>query len=397
MQLKSRHALVVFLAGVTASAQTPVPQRAPEAKAIAELPVPLRNFCETHFAGLTQSLTKGACLLGAITHKEMGRDKALNECRKVHQTQTSTDLACQIGVAIATIAAAGTEGPILDRFKKCTAYFPLQSELDHYLRESCVFGVFLAHDAKMAILPKGKIDLCERFSKEKSFLGPCGVGVSLTLDNTAVNSIPTDAQSHVCLRHFDQQAFHQGYRACMNARALTLQGPIRAKSIARDCKALTAGRDGTEHASCIVGGSIVQNLQRAPDGRNPRFEKCGDGKVNWMNRDYLMCLTAASLLDFGDQREARASCKSLFPGRRSRLRNECADALAQLAVKEKAPQAKTKVIQPVNDPDGTADEVWPEAPDNATETADTPGDDDASETPPDQTGPVDSARTPASD
>ncbi|MCM2281631.1 MAG: hypothetical protein NDI61_07270, partial [Bdellovibrionaceae bacterium] len=151
----------------------------------------------------------------------------------------------------------------------------------------------------------------------------------------------------------------------------------KASSLPSACSNLTSGKnDDVERAACVVGGSIWHNLAKTPNGANLRFRHCGDRKVNWTEKEFLACLTAAALLDLTSEPEARQSCKLIFSagGRRNKntRRNDCFRAVESLAERGVPPAPTTVSALPVLPPlktDVDDPDLWPEAPDTPEEEA----------------------------
>jgi hypothetical protein len=311
----------------TAAAQWEAPTRIPTAESMKQIDPALVKQCELHYSAMTQKISKTACQLGLLLHKESGAATARTECGKTNQTKSPAERACLVGVTIADDTANNRQN-YATRLKLCQDHYPLHSELDAYLQESCLIGVYLAFDDGVAPGKKPKLDLCSKFSSEKSFLGPCGAGLGLAFASVSSETVSMSEHNRLCTRYFDHKVFHQGYRACLNAHALSLTWDGRVSRIARDCGALTSAKhDDIETAACVVGANIHSNLSRGKSGENTRFQTCGENKVSWTDRNYLVCLTAASLIDFSSLKEARNACKDIFPGRRNKRRGECSRAV----------------------------------------------------------------------
>ncbi len=84
----------------------------------------------------------------------------------------------------------------------------------------------------------------------------------------------------------------------------------------------------TERAACMVGINIFRHIEKHDD-LNKRFQKCGDTKVSYQDRDFLSCLTAASLIDLSDKGAAAAGCKDVYKNAKSKGRGSCLESIAQ--------------------------------------------------------------------
>ncbi len=323
-----------------------------------------RKNCENHFPGFSQATTRQSCTLGLVLHQEKNRDGGLAECTKQVQKISSASQACKIGVSIADEMAKSQDN-FTPRLKLCQTHYPIRTEADTYLQESCLFGVYLAHENAGSPLKKPKLALCEQISKDGAFLGPCGTGLSLAAESSIPMQAASADQQRACNKYFDHTAFHQGYRACLNSRALSLEWDGKSSALAKQCRKLSSSKNGdTEAAACVIGGNLLRHVKVAPTYDNPRFKHCGDSKVRWNDRDFLVCLTAASFLDLGSLQEARNSCKEVFGGRRNRYRDDCFRAVESLntqkiiALPQATPTPATKAEAKSEDAD-----LWPESPD----------------------------------
>ncbi len=383
--LRRRFLLLPFLAtaSIAANAQTEPPKRALDAKTVAAIDPGARRHCDSHFPASVQGLSKTSCYLGLVLFRESAQERdqaegraerAFSQCAALTQTKTRSLLACRLGVQIADDGARKRD-TFSARMKLCQDHYPLHTETDAFLQESCWVGATLAFESKEPT-KKPRLALCSDFSIERAFIGPCAVGLSLAAETVSPSQgAGTAEQNRLCARYFDQRQFQQGYRGCVNARALALEWNRKAASLPGACSALTAGKnDDVERAACVVGGSIWHNLAKGPGGANPRFGHCGEKKVNWTERDALACLTAAALLDLGGEAEARRSCQLIFAGSRrhkNTRREECYRAVATLADRgvPAAPATAAGALPKLAPLKTDADEpdLWPEAPDTPEE------------------------------
>ena len=354
----------VFTVNIVVHAQVPRPTRVLDKKELDQIDSDLRKHCENHFPAISQRTSKTSCYLGLALHKEKKLAAALTECTKLTSAHSGPEQACRIGVLIAE-DVANKQDNFTPRLKLCQNHYPVRIEADTYLQESCLIGVYLAHEFKGTPTKKPKLALCEQISKDGAFIGPCGAGLSLASEPGLPSLNTTSDLNRVCNQYFDQAAFHQGYRACLNARALLLEWDGKPSSIARQCRKLSSSKHGdAEAAACVIGGNLLRHVRLAPMHDNPRFKNCGQNKVRWSERDYMVCLTAASLLDLGSTKEARGTCGDVFGGRRSSYRNECLRAVDTLSTQAVAALPSTSPT-PMNKADAKSEDadLWPESPD----------------------------------
>lgn len=280
----------------------------------------IKQACSTHFASPTQSSGKTACVFGATQLQKDGREKAITACKERHVFARRDDLSCRVGIGLAEELA---RSPELDKKKltTCQELYPVVTALDAYFQEACLAGAYA-----IGTYTKADVSLCQGLSNDRSFVGPCASGLSATLTGEDTKGSFAE-QNKLCLQYFDKTQFHTGYRACLNSRALLLISENNKTSVIKQCDLFTSNnKSETERAACIVGASISKSIA---DGKTlpTRFQTCGDGKVSYQDRDYLACLTAASLLDFMDKSKARGACKTVFDSRKNKSRGQCANYL----------------------------------------------------------------------
>jgi hypothetical protein len=142
------------------------------------------------------------------------------------------------------------------------------------------------------------------------------------------NPAAPSQQNRLCEQYFDHRRFHLTYRACLNARSISIDG-LKTDGIIKNCANVMSNNDNdNERAACVVGLSIHRALTRGEDV-SKRFQKCGDTKVNYQERDVLACLTAASLRDFADRGPAENACRDVFKSGKSSSRSNCQNSVAQ--------------------------------------------------------------------
>lgn len=284
----------------------------------------LKKNCDLHFPGLLQSGLRPACAAGGNSYFTAGKSMGQTECRLTYGLDPRQVMACFIGVSIAEDLALKKDD-FSRKYQACASYYPNHTELDLYLLESCLTGIHLPRATGREV----SADLCEQISSERAYLGPCNVGLTLIPEaGKAVLSDSVSQQNKICEQYFDHKQFHLGYRACLNARALGVKWSGQSRDILKDCSSILSDkRSESERAACVVGLSIYQSLLKTQKP-SERYSKCGENsKVSYEERDYLACLTAASLLDFAPKKEAAADCKEIFSDKKSKSRNGCTASL----------------------------------------------------------------------
>ena len=303
-----------------------------------------KRVCDAHYPSRLQSDVRAACAAGAQALARWGRKTAQTQCRLAYGATSRTTMACLIGGAVGEDLAANA-ADYEARRASCAGQYPAHTEVDLYLQESCLTGVYMRR-----ILGATDARQCREITPERSFLGPCEAGANLIGDapasaavssgtaaatKTVADAAPTaelnpNSHNRLCERYFDHRQLHLGYRACLNARGVSAAGSKgRSADVLSACDQLVSdAKNDLERAACVVGASIYRNLASGLP-TNPRFEKCGSAKVSYQDRDSLPCLVAASFLDFGDKKDAEKGCKSLFVGKRSASKGECDRAVSQ--------------------------------------------------------------------
>lgn len=317
---------VPTVAAPAESAAAPVPTAAiastidPEAKRI----------CDRFYPSRLQSGVRAACALGAQTLARSARRPAQIKCRLEYGASPSATMACFVGTSVAEAVAAKSGQPEAHR-RTCAAQYPAHTEIDSFLQESCLAGLYLPQ-----MLGRSDTNACRELSPERSFRGPCETGLSLALkpfpdekDASSTGEPSPNAHSRLCDQYFDHRQLHQGYRACLSARGLALRDVAHLSDAISACEqVISDAKNDLEKAACMVGlGFAKSGLTGAP--ANPRFEKCGRGKVSYSERNTLACLAAATLLDFGDRGVAEKGCRLVFTSAKTSSREDCARATAQ--------------------------------------------------------------------
>lgn len=284
-------------------------------------PTPTESFkeiCKTHFATETQSSGAIACVQGATASQKDGAVKAVDSCKEKFVLSNRDELSCRIGIGVAQDLS---RNPELDKnkLKTCQELYPVVTALDAYFQEACLAGAY-------SVAPNTKVDIkiCQSLSNDRAFIGPCVSGMSAAMNADATKGSVID-QNKVCLQYFDKTQFHTGYRACLNSHALFVISESSKTSVVKQCDLFTSNnKSETERAACIVGASIAKASSESKPLPS-RFQTCGEGKASYQDRDYLACLTAASLLDFMDKSKARSACKTVFASKKNKSRGQCSN------------------------------------------------------------------------
>ena len=281
----------------------------------------LKNHCARHYPGQIQGELRSACVSAGDDFKGSEKGLAQTRCRLGYGEEPRLVMACLIGVVIMDDISNNK-----DDFKKklqvCAEQYPQHTEIDAFLQESCLTGIHLSE------LTSGgdavAFEACGRISPERSFIGPCAVGLSLGRETTT----DTASQNALCEKYFDHRKFHLTYRACLNARSVPIDGDVRLDDIMQGCNNVVSdtGNDN-ERAACLVGSSIHRAAVKKDDVAK-RFQKCGAKQVSYEDRDVLACLTAASLLEFGERNRADSGCKTIFKQPKSSARGDCVNSLS---------------------------------------------------------------------
>lgn len=306
------------------SAPAPVAAAAYDKKAAAQLADDLKKHCDRHYPGQIQGEIRAACASASNGYSRFGKSQAGIRCRLNYGEEPRLVLACLIGLEISDELSLKKED-FKKKLQLCAEHYPAHNEIDGFLQESCLTGVHLP----TLLSEKPRLDLCTQISPERSFLSPCAVGLSLAQDAASNNPVSNNQVNRICEQYFDHRQFHTGYRACLNARSLSLLEADRFDDVMKFCTTVVSdGGNDTERAACIVGVSIYRTLSKQED-ISKRFQKCGaTTKVSYEDRDFLACLTAASLLDYSDKNNAQSGCKSVFKTAKSRGRSDCLSSLA---------------------------------------------------------------------
>ncbi len=281
----------------------------------------LKRNCERHFSGLIQSEVRAACVSAGRDFARLGKlghTLVQTRCRLNYGEEPRLVMACLVGSTVAEDLNAGQEG-FKKKLQLCAENYPVHNEIDEVFLESCLTGIHIPD--LMKVDGQERFEACSQITPERSFIGPCAVGLSLAQD--AELKVAPASQNKMCDQYFNLNRFHKGYRACLNARSLAPVLPTTYGEAIKGCKNVESEvNNDTERAACLVGIAIYRHLARQDD-ISKRFQKCGDAKVTYQDRDILACLTAASLLDFTDKSGAEIGCKEVFKELKSGSRGDC--------------------------------------------------------------------------
>ena len=283
------------------------------------------STCGKQYSGKIQSEVRLACQSPTEDFDSIGADLARTRCRMAYGEEPRLVMSCLIGVMIYEDLINQRDNFRIKQ-RLCAEHYPAHTELDAVLQESCLIG---AHSPELLkITNRSHFEICATINPERSFIGPCAVGRSLTTDAGAPQTI--GQQNKICEQFFDHRQFHIGYRSCLAARGLGPQIPEKLPDAMKACANVIANAENdTERAACIVGLNIFRRGDKIED-LTKRFGKCGDTKVSYENRDFLACLTAASLIDLADRPHASEGCKDVYRNKKSRGRNDCLESITQL-------------------------------------------------------------------
>jgi hypothetical protein len=283
----------------------------------------VRKECARHFPGSTQGELRTSCVSSVPSLQTLGKSLAETKCRVTYGLEPRTALSCLIGVAIADDIAAKRED-YKKKLQLCAEQYPQYTEIDAFLQESCLTGVHLPE--LITVGSQNRLfETCAQISPERSFLGPCAVGLSLAQGMAQV--ILPNQQNKLCEQYFDHRKFHLTYRACLNATSVAIVSGANANELIKNCENILSdpGNDN-ERAACIVGTNIHRALTKQED-LSKRFQKCGENKVSYEDRDVLACLTASSLLELTDRSGATVGCKDIFKAPKNSSRSDCLNSM----------------------------------------------------------------------
>lgn len=311
---------------------TPEPPPAPAPKKNSKWLEDQKKNCDRYYTGTIQAGIRRSCQVGGILvdrYLDQPPRVAETGCRLQYGEEPGETYACLIGTKIARELEKGTSRYVTD-LQLCAEAYPVRTELDTYLLESCLIGI---HAASF-MAPAPRFDLCKSITPERSFLGPCAVGASLAGANPS-----SAAQSHrvLCEKYFDHLRFHMGYRSCLNARAVSPGGEGKALTldeIRTRCDTVVSD-NGNDHerGACVIGAVLLES-QRKGSSTN-MFDGCGVNQVRYEDRDVLGCLAAGSFLAYSNANTADRLCREVFRDKKSLARSGCINSIATLKASKK--------------------------------------------------------------
>ena len=101
-----------------------------------------QKACNDDFQGRLQGEARTACASGASTFVKSGLRSSQIQCRLAFGASAPATMACLIGAAIAEDVASNRNDFALKR-AICSAHYPAHTEVDSYLQQSCLAGIYL--------------------------------------------------------------------------------------------------------------------------------------------------------------------------------------------------------------------------------------------------------------
>jgi hypothetical protein len=318
---------------------TPEPPPAPAAKKNSKWLDDQKKACDRYYTGKIQAGIRRSCQVGGILvdrYLEKLPRVAETGCRLQYGEEPGETYACLIGTKIARELDKGTSRYVTD-LQLCSESYPVRTELDTYLLESCLIGIH----AQSFAAPAGRFELCKAITSERSFLGPCAVGASLnpatsqtTTTAVAAPAAASASPSHrvLCEKYFDHLRFHMGYRNCLNARAVSPGGESKALTldeIRSRCDTIVSD-NGNDHerGACVIGAVLIETQRKGTP--LTMFDGCGVNQVRYEDRDVLGCLAAGSFLTYSNANTADRLCREVFRDKKSMARSGCINSIATL-------------------------------------------------------------------
>src|SRR5262249_22742175 len=139
----------------------------------------LKNHCQRHYSGRIQGELRTACAAPFEIYRKLCKSLAQTNCRVNYGQEPRLVMSCLIGVAIGDDIKGKKDG-FLQKLQLCAEQYPQHTEIDAFLQESCLTGVHLS-DLMTTDNQKG-FESCAQLSPERSFIGPCAVGISFIAD-----------------------------------------------------------------------------------------------------------------------------------------------------------------------------------------------------------------------
>lgn len=315
---------------------TPEPPPAPAPKKNSKWLDDQKKACDRYYTGKIQAGIRRSCQVGGVLvdrYLDQPARVAETGCRLQYGEEPGETFACLIGTKIARELEKGTNRYLTD-LQLCSESYPVRTELDTYLLESCLIGIH----AQSFTAPQPRFDLCKAITPERSFLGPCAVGASLNIagvtSGTTGSTTATASPSHrvLCEKYFDHLRFHMGYRSCLNARAVSPGGepkPLTLDEIRSRCD-LVVSDNGNDHerGACVIGAVLLEAQRKGTS--TAMFDGCGVNQVRYEDRDILGCLAAGSFLSYSNAPTADRLCREVFRDKKSLARSGCINAISTL-------------------------------------------------------------------
>ncbi|MDX9731273.1 MAG: hypothetical protein RBT63_05830 [Bdellovibrionales bacterium] len=304
-----------------------------------------KKTCDRYYAGLIQAGIRRACTVGGVlVDRYLDQPNRVAEagCRLQYGEEPGETFACMIGTKIARELQNKTSQYLTD-FQLCSESYPVRTELDTFLLESCLTGIH----ARSFMVPLQRFELCQSITQERSFQGPCSVGAALYQDPqaaSATSKATAIAHRTQCEKYFDHLRFHMGYRSCLNAQAVSPGNesePLTLDEIRRRCDRIVSD-NGNDHerGACVIGAVLLETRKKG--GSTAIFDACGVNQVRYEDRDVLGCLAAGSFLSYSNVPTADRLCREIFRDRRSLARTGCINSIATLNKGGTKPSSKTE-------------------------------------------------------
>ena len=314
---------------------TPEPPPAPAPKKNSKWLDEQKKVCDRYYTGKIQAGIRRSCQVGGVlVDRYLDQPSRVAEagCRLQYGEEPGETFACLIGTKIARELEKGTSRYLTD-LQLCSESYPVRTELDTYLLESCLVGIHA--QSFTAAMPR--FDLCKAITPERSFLGPCAVGAALNMGQATGGAKPAgnSSASHrvLCEKYFDHLRFHMGYRSCLNARAVSPGGepnPLTLDEIRARCD-LVVSDNGNDHerGACVIGAVLLEAQRKGSS--TAMFDGCGANQVRYEDRDILGCHAAGSFLSYSNANTADRLCREVFRDKKSLARSGCINSIATLS------------------------------------------------------------------
>lgn len=332
---------------------TPEPPPSPAQKKNSKWLDDHKKACERYYTGKIQAGIRRSCQVGGVlVDRYLDQPTRVAEagCRLQYGEEPGETFSCLIGTKMARELDKGTARYLSD-LQLCSESYPVRTELDTYLLETCLVGIH----AQSFMAPQSRFELCKSITPERSFLGPCAVGASLSTVGVTTpptgtpapvaNAVTGPSHRALCEKYFDHLRFHMGYRNCLNARAVSPGGESKALTLdeirARCDTIVSDNGNDHERGACVIGAVLLETQRKGTS--TAMFDACGATQVRYEDRDILGCLAAGSFLTYSNASTADRLCREVFREKKSLARSGCINAIATLEKSSKAappPSAK---------------------------------------------------------